>query len=148
MNKAASSILVLVAFVSACGPNQRILNSAVEPSANTANVPTANVQPTAGSLERDLNAMRTADFKFIYVFRRKDGAAFDSDDKKFMNAYTPSEINRRRLSDEGKAIIAGSNYDFPPESRKVLTERFIVEDHSTLEGEIDKQKTANINSNE
>ena len=29
----------------------------------------------------------------------------DADDKKFFNANTPPETNRRKLSDEGRAII-------------------------------------------
>lgn len=88
--------------------------------------------------------MRTADFNFIYVFRRKDGKAMDANDKRFMAGNTPVETNRRRLSDDDKAIITGSNYRFPPEVMKLLTDRFAMEDYSKPESET---MNANANSN-
>ncbi len=80
--------------------------------------------------------MRNADFNFIHVFRRKDGKIMDVDDKRFVSGITPVETNRRQLSDDGKAIITGSNYKFPPEVMKPLTDRFTMEDYSKPESEI------------
>lgn len=118
--------LAAITIGAACGPNQRILDSA-KPAASRS--PAANVTPVS-ELERDLETMGTADFNFIHVFRRKDGAEFDAEDKKFLNANTPAEINRRVLSDGGRALITGSNFRFPPENFKNLTERFAFEDFS------------------
>jgi len=87
--------------------------------------------------------MRNADFNYIYAFRRKDGRAMDADDKRFVNSNTPSETNRRRVSTDGKVIILGSNYRFPPEMLKNLTDRFIFEDYSKPDSEI---MQANTNS--
>jgi hypothetical protein len=126
--------LTAVVLVSACGPNQRILQSANENSSAAAAsdpvVVNSNGAPAPTTLEQDLTAMRTADFKFIVVFRRKDGAVLDADDKRYLSEVIPSEINRRRLSDSGRAVIIGSNFRLPPESTKTLGERFAVEDHS------------------
>ena len=80
--------------------------------------------------------MKNADFNFIFVFRRKDGTVLDEDDKNYINAVTPGETNRRRLSDEGRAVIMGSNCRFPPEAMKARTDRFTLEDHSKPESEI------------
>ena len=49
-----------------------------------------NVRPVMG-------AMRTADFNFIYVFRRKDGGVLDAADKKAASDNIPPEINRRKV---------------------------------------------------
>ena len=86
--------------------------------------------------------MRNADFNFIYVFRRKDGGVLDADDKSFITRTTPSEINRRALADEGKALILGSNFRLPDDNLRLFKERFSFGDHSKPESEI-----MNSNSN-
>lgn len=100
--------------------------------------------PEPVGIEADVTAMRNADFNFIYVFRRKDGSVLDSDDRNFMNANTPYEINRKKLADGGRALIVGSNFRFPAENFKVMKARFAFEDFSKPESEI---MSANANSN-
>lgn len=107
-----------------CTPNQRIANSSGETP-----VP-ANAAPAAGSFESDLQAMRNADFKFILVFRRKDGAALTGEDKAIASSSTSLNANRRRISDDGKAIIIGSNFPFLPGTLEKMTEKFAMEDYS------------------
>lgn len=127
-----------------CGPNERIMNSAAEnrsEQAHAANA-AASSTPAPRTFEQDLNAMRNADFNFIYVFRRKDGGVLDADDKTFITRTTPSEINRRALADEGKALILGSNFRLPDDNLQQFKERFSFEDHSKPESEI-----MNSNSN-
>lgn len=116
---------------SSCGPNQRILESANENQAsNVEHVATnVNASPAVSSFEQDLNAMRTADFKFIVVFRRKDGSALDATDKELISK-TGSQANRRRLSDDGKAVIIGSNFPFNTGEFEGLAKRFRMEDYS------------------
>ena len=128
-------ILFVIAFACGCGPNQRILNSA-ENSPRASTPDPTNSTPAVRTFEQDLNAMRTADFSFIYVFRRKDGAPLDADDKSFISQNTPSEMNRRSLSDGGKAVMIGSNFRLPPDLLNVFKERFLFEDHSKPESEI------------
>jgi hypothetical protein len=124
--------------VCSCGPNERIMNSAAENrseqlrAANTI----SDSAPAPRTFEQDLNAMRNADFSFIYVFRRKDGGVLDADDKSFITRTTPSEINRRALADEGRALILGSNFRLPDDKLKLFKERFSFEDHSKPESEI------------
>jgi hypothetical protein len=102
--------------LAACGPNQRILESSNEngtPEGQTAVVNSNSPPPPAG-FEQDLESMRTADFKFIIVFRRKDDQPMDAADKDWISRNVGAQANRRRLSDSGKAIIIGSNFPFPP----------------------------------
>jgi hypothetical protein len=111
-----------------CSPNQRIINSSVERSRES---PTDQKTDTAASsFEQDIESMETADFIFIYVFRRKDGSPLDGDDKRFASQTIPPEMNRRTVSDNGKAIIIGSNFRMPDDDLTALSERFAFEDFS------------------
>ncbi|HEX6125821.1 MAG TPA: hypothetical protein VFZ23_10665 [Pyrinomonadaceae bacterium] len=120
--------------VTACGPNQRILNSANENRPSPVPTVDANSTPAARTFEQDLEAMRTADFNFIYVFRRKDGGVLDADDRAFIGRNTPAEMNRRTLSDGGKAVMIGSNFRLPDDNLSVFKERFLFEDYSKAGG--------------
>lgn len=121
-------LIVLVQLVPSCAPNQRIVNSSTEQGSNTE--VSSSRTPVPSSFDQDLESMRTADFLFIYVMRRKDGGLLDVDDKRFASLVIPGEMNRRTLSDEGKAIIIGSNFKMPEDSYKLIAERFAVEDLS------------------
>lgn len=123
------ALIILIQLASSCAPNQRIVNSSTGQLSNT-QANSSSRAPVRNSFERDLESMRTADFIFIYIMRRKDGAPLDVDDKSFASLVIPGEMNRRSVSDEGKAIIIGSNFKMPDESYKVLAERFAVEDLS------------------
>ncbi len=133
------SILWLAAFIlCSCGPNERIMNSASEnrgEQARNADQGT-NAAPAPRRFEQDLDAMRTADFNFIYVFRRKDGAPFDAADKSFITQTTPGEVNRRAVADEGKALLIGSNFRLPEDNLKQFKARFSFEDYSKPESEL------------
>ena len=118
-------VVILFVLAIACAPNRRIVESSQTPIP-----PAVNAAPAASSFETDLQAMRNADFKFILVFRRKDNAVMDSDDKSFVNINTPPDANRKKLSDDGKAIIVGSNFPFFPGTIVSLTDRFLMEDYS------------------
>ena len=124
-------MILAAALASGCGPNQRIIESANTADASPAQ-PSGNSSstPSADSFAADVKAMRTADFNFIYVFRRRDGAVLTPEDRRLMAEETPPEINRRKLSDAGKAVIMGSNFRVPPENLKRLTEKYQLEDLS------------------
>lgn len=133
-------LFAILSLASACGPNKRIMQSG-----SRSPEPSVNVPAPVSEYEADLKAMQTADFNFIYVFRRKDGGVLDSDDKRFMNATMPQELNRRSLSDGEKVLIVGSNFRFPPEKLKLMTERFAFEDYSKPVSE--PPRAVNVNSN-
>ena len=104
-------------------------NSFEKPNVNAA--PT-NVEDKQAAFEADLQTMRTANLKYVFVFRRTDGGVFDGEDKRYLRANLPT-TNRVILSDENKAFIVGSNYKFPPENLEILRLRFNVEENSTAE---------------
>lgn len=122
-----------------CSANSTILNSGAKP-------PPANAVRPVNVFESDLETMRTANFSFIFVLRRKDGAKLDADDKKFIRTNAPEVANRLLLSDDDKALIAGSNYPFAPEKLKPLQERFDFQDFSKA-ANTGGQKNVNGNTN-
>lgn len=126
----------------ACQPNAEITNSGGGASAS----PAANSGKGFDSLDKDLEVMRTADFDFIYVFRRKDGAALTSEERKFLKSNSPASTNRFLLSDDDKAVIAGSKFKFSPENMAALKSYFSVEDHSKPESQIKPGANANAAS--
>ena len=132
--------IALVSF--GCQPNNTILKDAPPPP-----TPMETVETKKNSFEKDLRDMETANFGYIFVFRRKDGGVFDKDDKKFLRQNTPPETNRFILSDEEKAFIAGSGFAFFPEQMTALRNRFAVEDYSKPEIKEAADKAANTNAN-
>ena len=92
--------------------------------------PEGTPAPSLTDIEQDLKAMQDAQFLFVYVLRRKDGAPLDQDDRRYAGSVIPQEMNRRVVSDRGRAIVIGSNFRMPPDIQKVLAERFTFEDRS------------------
>ena len=102
-----------------------------------ANVSESSPAPeqTQSNFASDLQTMKTANFEYIFVFRRKDGGAFDGEDKKYLRANAPIETNRFVSTDNGKAFIAGSKFKFPPQNLEILRMRFNIEDYSAVNEE-------------
>lgn len=108
--------------------------SLVTPVANL-QTPTPTATPAAPKTGDEevadkLEYVQKGAFDFVYVFRRKDGAALDAEDRKYLRAVSPIETNQWVVTDDLKAAIAGSNYQFPAESLDALKKRFNVEDLS------------------
>ncbi len=95
-----------------------------------------NAVTVQSGFESDLEAMRTANFNFIYVLRKKNGNEFSPEDRKFAGQNIPTEMNRRTVSDSEKAIIVGSNFRMPSENMEILVERFTFDDLSKPENAI------------
>ena len=122
------AVTIIALLIAACTPNQRIMqdseNRTVQP------VATGTPAPQLSDLDRDLKAMEDAQFTFVYILRRKDGALLDADDRRYAGSAIPPEMNRRVVSDQGRAIVIGSNFRMPPEAQKELSESFRFEDRS------------------
>lgn len=92
--------------------------------------PTPEATKTGDDSADKLEYVQKGAFDFVYVFRRKDGGALDTEDRKYLRAFSPLETNYWVVTDDQKTAIAGSNYQFPPESLDALKKRFNVEDLS------------------
>ncbi len=114
-------ILILAAclFPAACGDS-------VSKTDNSGN---ANVKIEISEFDRQLNSLRTADFDYIFTFKRKDGEAFSSEDKKFLKKKT-YRANRRGLTKDEKILFIGSNFEIDKKDLTSLKQRFEFEDFS------------------
>ncbi len=105
--------------------------------------PTPVIEEKPKTLADDLKFIENANFRFVYVFRKKDGEKFDSEDVDYLKEKANPNTNQWLKSEEGKTIIAGTNYIFDKKMLDALSKRFKVEDLSP-EPEITKQNS-NVN---
>ena len=129
-------VLIVFSLLSlACGANDGILRSGKE-------TPTqVNTGPEKTPIARDIEAMQTAGFSFIYVLRRRDGGLIDAGDRGVIRLNT-AETNRRVVGDEERAVVIGSKFQLEAKNIKALYDRFAVEDYSQPPA-----AAANINAN-
>jgi hypothetical protein len=95
-------------------------------------VPVAATTPTSSPLtgfERDLQFIRNGQYTYVFVFSRKDGKPLDKDDAAFLRANAPQVVDWA-TTDEGKRVIAGTNFDLEKGGMAQLKKRFVVEDYS------------------
>jgi hypothetical protein len=132
-------LLLVVVMTLACGPNEGVLRSGMEtPPVNSSD----SNKTSALTISDEIQSMRTADFKFIMVIRRKDGGKLDTDDRNIIKTATV-DMNRRVSSDEGRAIVIGSNFALAADKMSALTGRFSIEDYSTPA--VDANRNAPLN---
>ena len=122
-------------FCAACGANEGVLKSGKDTPASS------NAESSQTTFAKELEAMRTADFRFVYVLRRKDGGVIDAEDRSVIKMQTV-DMNRRVSADNDKAFIIGSNAMLPPKNMIALLERFAVENYSPP-----PEANANANTN-
>lgn len=116
-------IFCLICIGTSCGANQGVLTSGK-------GTPGPTAEPKPDTFESDLSEVRKADFTWMYVIRRLDGGELDTKDKDLIRTAT-ARSNRRVLSDEGKAIIVGSNFEQVNTDIGSLKKQFEVIDMST-----------------
>ena len=87
-------------------------------------------RPPVSDFARKLDYVRRGQYMLVYVFRRKDNAPFQSDDKAYLKANAPRDTNMWVLTDDGTAALAGSNFQFTTEQLQALNQRFALEDYS------------------
>ena len=81
--------------------------------------------------ERDMVTVKNGGFGHVYVFARKDGQAMQADDKSFLKAHPPDDVNSMwLLTDQERRVILGTNVDFTAANMSAVTQRFKVEDYT------------------
>jgi len=132
------STICFAALVAAnCGANEGVLRSGNETPVQ------ANAVDDKPSFEKDMNALHTAGFTYIYELRRRDGEAIDSEEVSIIRELTV-DTNRRIKSDSNKAVLIGSNFELSNDDLSALNARFLVVDHSATPG-ADVKTDANFN---
>jgi len=82
--------------------------------------------------EQKLDYVRNGQFNHIYVFSRKDGAAFDREDVEYLTANSPvgEKTNMRVKTDDGRRVVIGTNFEYEAAQFEALSKRFNIEDYT------------------
>jgi hypothetical protein len=83
----------------------------------------------ATQFERDLKFIRDGHFTHIWVFSRKDGKEFTSEDSEALRVNAPKVVDWV-TTEANKKVIGGSNFDLDPMQLAALQKRFKIEDYS------------------
>jgi hypothetical protein len=110
-----AGLLVLLTFFTSCGGREE--GSTRQPA-------------KLSQFEQDLQTVRNGQYLQIWVVSRKDGAKLEKDDIAFIRENTPLEIGMRVLSEDGRRVIMGTNFDLTDENKQALMSRLNLEDYS------------------
>ena len=122
-----STLFIMVILVAAIS-----INSCSSGNKNIGGPTEAQSSPTPlpkSSFEADLAYVRKGQFTYVWVFSRKDGKPLDKDDGAFLRTNAPQVVDWV-TSDEGKKVIAGTNFDLAKGNLELLKKRFNVEDYT------------------
>ena len=100
-------------------------NPTPEPSATAAASPTAQLT----GFEKDLQYVRNGGYTYVWVFSRRDGKPLDKDDGAFLRTNAPQVVDWV-TTDEGKKVIAGTNFNLEEGNLALIKKRFNTEDYS------------------
>ena len=118
------ALLVLSISLSSCNrgnSNPSSVNSAISQ--------TSPAPPPKTGFEADLEYVRKGQYTYVWVFSRKDGKALDKDDAAYLRTNAPQVVDWV-TTEEGKKVIAGTNFDLAQGNLALLQKRFKVEDYT------------------
>jgi hypothetical protein len=120
-------LVLMISSLGACNGTPPAANNipSPEPSATAAVSPTA---PLTG-FEKDMQYIRNGQFKYVWVFSRKDGKPLDRDDGAFLRTSAPQVVDWV-TTDEGRKVIAGTNFNLEEGNLPAIKKRFNAEDYS------------------
>jgi hypothetical protein len=124
MNR-GSLILVMVLLLAGCS------HSAPSNSVNStaAATPTGPAPSPLKGFEADLQYIKNGQYTYIWVFSRKDGKPLEPADSIFLRTNAPQVVDWV-TTDEGKKVIAGTNFNLEEGNLELLKKRFVTEDYS------------------
>src|SRR5882724_5003168 len=125
-----SSLTILVALgagitlISCSGGNTNTV-----PSNGSVAVPSSPVPSPKTGFEADLDYVRKGQYTYVWVFSRKDGKPLDKNDAAYLRTNAPQVVDWV-TTEEGKRVIAGTNFDLAKGNLELLKKRFNVEDYT------------------
>jgi hypothetical protein len=91
---------------------------------------TSSPAPTPKTgFEADLDYVRKGQYTYVWVFSRKDGKPLDKDDAAYLRTNAPQVVDWV-TTDEGKRVIAGTNFDLAKGNLELVKKRFNAEDYT------------------
>ena len=85
--------------------------------------------PPKVGFEADLEYVRKGMYTYVWVFSRKDGKPLDKDDGAYLRTNAHQVVDWV-TTDQGKKVIAGTNFDLAQGNLDLLKKRFVVEDYT------------------
>jgi phosphate-selective porin len=126
-HKIITPTLMLVAAISLTSCSSGITNSGSQGGTSNAQSPPA-ATPKKG-FDADLEYVRKGQYTYIWVFSRKDGKTIDKEDAAFLRTNAPQVVDWV-TTDEGRKVIAGTNFDLAKGNLDLLKKRFNVENYT------------------
>lgn len=120
-------MLALLAAISLTSCSRSSTNSA-SPSGPSATQTAPAPAPKTG-FEADLDYVRKGQYTYVWVFSRKDGNTLDKNDGAYLRTNAPQVVDWI-TTDQGKRVIAGTNFDLAKGNLELLKKRFVVEDYT------------------
>ena len=117
--------MLLVLCLAACESE----NTNTTPPANESTTAAPAQTPAKTGFEADLEYIRKGQYTYVWVFSRKDGKPLDKDDGAFLRANAPQVVDWV-TTDEGRKVIAGTNFDLAEGNLGLLMKRFNAEDYT------------------
>ena len=122
-----SLFLCLSVFSLRCTSAPSNTNTTPSPEPQTASA-TPQSSPLTG-FAKDLKYIRDGGYTYVWTFARKDKKPLDKDDSAFLRTNAPQVVDWV-TTDEGKRVIAGTNFNLEEGNMAALRKRFVVEDYS------------------
>ena len=120
-------VLALLAAISVASCNRGGTNStATSEPTETQSSPAAS--PKTG-FAADLEYVRKGQYTYIWVFSRKDGKPIDKDDAAYLRKNAPQVVDWV-TTEEGRKVIAGTNFNLEEGNLGLLRKRFNAEDYT------------------
>ena len=119
-------LMMLVAGISLSSCSSGSQTPSVNESATAPSSPAPS--PKTG-FEADLDYVRKGQYTYVWVFSRKDGNPLDKDDAAYLRKNAPQVVDWV-TSDQGRKVIAGTNFDLARGNLELLKKRFVVDDYT------------------
>src|SRR6266446_6771094 len=125
-------LMMLVAGISltSCSTNQTpTTGGGLGPGSGSAPGPPLVTPSPKTGFEADLDYVRKGQYTYVWVFSRKDGQPLDKDDAAYLRKNAPQVVDWV-TSDQGRKVIAGTNFDLARGNLELLKKRFVVDDYT------------------
>ena len=123
------AVLLLALLFAACGGSPGVSSNVASPEAPAPSAPATPQSSPLTGFEKDLQYIKGGQFIYVWVFSRKDGKPLDKDDSAFLRVNAPQVVDWV-VTDGGKKVIAGTNFNLEEGNLETLRKRFVAEDYT------------------
>ena len=123
----ALTLFLIASLSTSCGSREPATNAPVA-TTDTPAQSTPVSSPLTG-FAKDLQYVKNGNYAYIWVFSRKDGKPLEKDDSAFLRTNAPQVVDWV-ITDEGKKVIGGTNFNLEEGNLGALKKRFNAEDYT------------------